>query len=75
MAKLQDDMNMLFDAANGAYKQIRNAAGDTNDPDIILYDSIDPDGMMKMTRRHGPENILKYMKTMEDRRIKDAATP
>lgn len=50
------------------------AVADTdNDPDLQTYEGLTPQAFSAISAKYGPDNLVKYVKTMEARRLKKRA--
>lgn len=59
----------LDKASTRAVKRIDKVVGDTKDPDVAFYESLNQADFGRLTNVYGVDNVGSYVKTMEQRRL------
>ncbi len=57
-------------AAREAVQEMRGYLGQPADPDLRLYQKLQPADFQAILQQYGPENLAQYVQTMEARRLK-----
>ena len=60
----------LDDAASQAMKRQDKMLGAPTDPDLARYEQLGPNDFATIAKVYGPENMIRYIRTMESRRMK-----
>ncbi len=68
------DMNLLRAAASQGFDQL-TSLGKTQDDDLELYSTLKQEDFSKLVQKYGNDDVIKYIKTMEARRLKNAYRP
>lgn len=64
-----DLFSKMQKAAQSAFDRVGNVTGTENDPDLSIYQTLAPQDFTKLMQQFGEEEILRYIKTMESRRL------
>ena len=60
-------------AAAQAMKRQDKMVGAPSDPDLARYEQLGPNDFATIAKVYGPDNLIRYIKTMEARRMKGGA--
>lgn len=70
----QGVFNRMQSATQKAFDRVGKTADIPIDPDLKIYQSLQPKDFDAMTQRYGADNVMQYIKQMEGRRL-GALTP
>ena len=63
-------VDQLKGAYRSAFNRVRATAGKTTDRDIMFYDTLTPEDFSLMSENYGQDEILKYIRAIETRRMR-----
>jgi len=66
------DMNLLRAAASQGFDQLTSLNKKNVDEDLELYGTLTEKDFSNLVRQYGNDDVMKYIKTMEARRLKNA---
>jgi len=69
------DMNLLRAAASQGFDQLTSLGKTSQDEDLELYSTLKEEDFSKLVKQYGNDEVMKYIKTMEARRLKNAYRP
>jgi hypothetical protein len=64
-----DLFSKMQKATQSAFDRVGNVTNTENDPDLSLYQSLAPQDFTKLMERYGEDDVLRYIKTMESRKL------
>lgn len=70
-ATIRSGMDRLSQATAKAFSNMREAAGESTDPEIIKYESFKTEDFDTMREMYGDDAVMDYIRTMEIRRAKN----
>lgn len=68
MGKMMKSVNDLRDMILLGARDVKQAVGIEDDPDVALYDKLTPEQLEKMRENYGLENTIDYIKDMAFRK-------
>ncbi len=68
--RLQDGFDRVRQAAKAGIANVAGLAGKSDDPDVILYDSLEPEDFDGIVKEQGFEATMKYIQEMESRKAR-----
>lgn len=64
-------LDKLEKSVSKAFDRVASQGGPVQNPELSLYEHMTPEVMNVIAEVYGPDNLVKYIQTMEARRMKD----
>ncbi len=73
MPTKSSNLNRIFDRTvrniSTAFDSTINRLNDPSDPEVQLYQSLDPEDLNKIAGKFGEDNVLEYIHKMESKKL------
>ena len=68
---LRNSIDDMRDAARQGAQIVREMLGQSNDPDLRLYEKLTTSDFVEIGRLYGEDELRRYIRLMETRRLKE----
>ncbi len=62
-------MDSMQRSVGKAFDNVRSSNGVSNDPDLSIYNALQPADFEALAQKFGPDTVVDYVKAMEAKRI------